>query len=73
MFLNAGMAVHRKNHYFQMTYQVLTQGLCRPLTYGTFTDENPGVMSADGERGMVWGVNVLAPYILVRVARPPCA
>ncbi len=21
-------------------------------------------MSADGERGMVWGVNVLAPYIL---------
>lgn len=29
--------------------------------------EAPGVMSKDGERGMVWTTNVLSTYILVSV------
>jgi len=34
------------------------------LSMPKYNIEQEGAMSADGERGMVWGINVLAPYIL---------
>ena len=59
------MASYKGNDYLRFIWQIFTQGLIRPITYGTFSSEHAGIMSADGRRGKVWGVNVLAPYILV--------
>jgi len=52
------------NNFWLLAKQVLTDGFKTAATYPRFYIEEQGRMSADGERGMVWGVNVLAPYIL---------
>lgn len=41
----------------------------RALTSPNYIKSTPGLRSADGERGGVWGVNVLSGYILVSRAR----
>jgi hypothetical protein len=48
--------------------RAIAQFLCDPkgaLTSPNFIKSEKGRMSADGERGGVWGVNVLSAYILV--------
>lgn len=54
-----------------MTWLILRDGYVQTLTDPHFQTERAGVKSADGERGMVWGVHVLAPYILVSCAWAP--
>lgn len=65
LYLNAGMAVYKGNNYFKFITQTLSEGFLAPLTEPKYNVEHVGVKSADGERGMCWGVNCLAPYIMV--------
>ena len=45
--------------------QAWNQGFSWSAACPEFVNESKGALSADGERGLVWGVNVLAPYIMV--------
>lgn len=65
LFLNAGYAAFKQVVMGRFMMQVLTNGLIHALHRPRYNIENVGERSADGERGSVWGVNVLAPYILV--------
>lgn len=52
--------------YCKFTKQIFTDGMSVALSQPQFNIEIKGAKSADGERGLVWGTNVLAPYIMVR-------
>jgi len=65
LFLNAGMLVPKSNLYFKFMFDCIKDGLVATVTDPHIQTEHVGVKSADGERGMMWGVNVLAPYIVV--------
>jgi 3-keto steroid reductase len=69
LFLNAGLAAFKGNDYWKVAKQVFTAGPAIAFSHPEFNIEIPGVLTADGERGKVWGVNVLAGYILVRRRR----
>ncbi len=53
-----------------MAGQCLADGPSWAFSHPKFMLEVKGVMSEDGERGMIWGVNVLAPYIMARLSLP---
>jgi 3-keto steroid reductase len=65
LFLNAGLAAFSGNDYWACTKQVFTAGPSYAFSHPDFNIEIPGMLSADKERGKVWGINVLAGYILV--------
>lgn len=65
LFLNAGYAAFTRVDIPKALLQFATEGL-RALYRPRFNDENVGERSRDGERGSVWGVNVLAPYLLAK-------
>ena len=62
--------MYKGNNYWKFVVQMLSEGLLAPLTEPTFNIEHIGVKSADGERGKCWGVNCLAPYIMVSCSPP---
>ncbi|RSH85207.1 hypothetical protein EHS25_005014 [Saitozyma podzolica] len=70
LFLNAGLAAFKGNDYWKVAKQVFTAGPAIAFSHPEFNIEIPGVLTADGERGKVWGVNVLAGYILVKELAP---
>lgn len=52
-------------------YEVFRVGPFKAFAYpDRYMSEHMGRMSQDGERGQVWGVNVLAPFILVSLPWP---
>ena len=66
LFLNAGMGPYIGFNVHLWAKSLATRGIIATFSRpGTWTIEEMGQMSADGERGMAWGVNVLASYILV--------
>lgn len=65
LFLNAGYAAITEVVIPRFILQILTKGLLHSLHHPRYNTEEIGARSADGERGRVWGVNVLAPYIIV--------
>lgn len=71
LYLNAAHAQLLGNDYRLLTRQVLTEGPVEAFTRPKFMKELPGVMSQDGERGMVWTTNVLSTYILVSRGTSP--
>lgn len=69
LFLNAGYAAITEVVIPRFILQILTNGLLHALHHPRYNTEEIGARSADGERGKVWGVNVLAPYIIVSETR----
>lgn len=67
LFLNAGFAAITEVVIPRFILQILTHGLLHALHHPRYNTEEVGARSADGERGRVWGINVLAPYIIVSV------
>lgn len=65
LFLNAGYAAFKQVVIPRFMLQIITDGFLHALHHPRYNIEEIGAMSADGERGMVWGVNVLSPYIMV--------
>lgn len=65
LFLNAGYAAIKQVVVPRFLGQIFSDGLLHALHHPRYNIEDVGLKSGDGERGRVWGVNVLAPYILV--------
>lgn len=65
MFLNAGIHDCIRNDYWLLMKQVLRDGPAYAFSRPEFLVEKQGSLSADGERGKVWGINVLANYLFV--------
>jgi 3-keto steroid reductase len=65
LYLNAGYASFTNIVIPKFLLQMVTHGFFHALHHPRYNIEEVGKRSADGERGMVWGVNVLAPYIIV--------
>lgn len=65
LFLNAGYAAISEVNIPRFMWQVIRDGPMQALHHPRYNIEDVGLLSADGERGRVWGVNVLAPYVLV--------
>jgi 3-keto steroid reductase len=75
LYLNAGYGAFIGIDYIGFAKQALTEGYLQSVTHPTYNTQAVGLMTPDGEHGMVWTTNVLAPYILVsdaRQARLPC-
>jgi 3-keto steroid reductase len=70
LFLNAGYAAITEVVIPRFILQILTKGLLHSLHHPRYNTEEIGARSADGERGRVWGVNVLAPYIIAKELAP---
>ncbi|BEJ16456.1 hypothetical protein CspHIS471_0510610 [Cutaneotrichosporon sp. HIS471] len=70
LFLNAGYAAITEVVIPRFILQILTKGLLHALHHPRYNTEEIGARSADGERGRVWGVNVLAPYIIAKELAP---
>ncbi|OWZ66649.1 hypothetical protein AYX15_02117 [Cryptococcus neoformans] len=70
LFLNAGMGAFSGIDYWKFAKQIFTDGMSIALSQPQFNIEIKGAKSADGERGLVWGTNVLAPYIMARELLP---
>ncbi|KAK8850457.1 hypothetical protein IAR55_004375 [Kwoniella newhampshirensis] len=71
LYLNAGIAAFCGLSYLRFIKQIVTEGMPRAMSQpGTWQFEEKGVRSADGERGMVWGTNVFAPYVMIRELVP---
>ncbi|WWC72497.1 uncharacterized protein I206_106459 [Kwoniella pini CBS 10737] len=66
LYLNAGMGAFSGLDWIDFFKQNILEGLPNAQSRPTYNLEIKGAMSADGERGLVWGTNVLAPYIMVR-------
>lgn len=66
LFLNAGFAAFKQVVIPRFMWQIITDGYRHALHHPRYNIEEIGARSADGERGRVWGVNVLSPYIMVR-------
>jgi 3-keto steroid reductase len=65
MYLNAGLGSYQGLSIPRFVWQMLTDGLVWAISNPKYQVEIAGAMSADRQRGMVWGINVLAPYIMV--------
>ncbi|ORY29655.1 hypothetical protein BCR39DRAFT_531477 [Naematelia encephala] len=70
LYLNAGITNTPGLNWLAFVKQIFVDGLSYAVSHPTFVLERAGVMSADGERGMPWGINVFAPYILARELEP---
>lgn len=70
LFLNAGYAAFKQVVIPRFMLQIVTDGFLHALHHPRYNIEDVGARSADGERGKVWGVNVLAPYILAQELAP---
>ncbi|WWD20640.1 hypothetical protein CI109_105116 [Kwoniella shandongensis] len=70
LYLNAGMGAFGTIDYLAFCTQILMQGMPKAMAQPGYQNEYKGAMSSDGERGMVWGVNVFAQYILIRELIP---
>ncbi|WWC65125.1 uncharacterized protein I303_107739 [Kwoniella dejecticola CBS 10117] len=66
LYLNAGMGAFSGLDWIAFFKQNVMEGLPHAQSRPYYNYEIKGAMSADGERGLVWGTNVLAPYIMVR-------
>jgi hypothetical protein len=69
LVLNAGMGAFLGLDWAAAARQFITDPVGCVSEPGYIIQEK-GKMSADGERGGVWGVNVLSTYILVRFGVP---
>nr|ODN93991.1 3-keto sterol reductase [Cryptococcus depauperatus CBS 7841] len=70
LFLNAGMGAFCGLDFYMFFKQIATEGLSTALSQPKYDKEIKGAMSSDGERGLAWGTNVLAPYIMARELLP---
>ncbi|WVQ73233.1 hypothetical protein IAR50_002799 [Cryptococcus sp. DSM 104548] len=70
LYLNAGMGAFSGLSYYKFIKQICLEGLPIALSQPYFNEEIQGVRTKDGERGLVWGTNVLAPYIMVKELVP---
>ena len=70
LYLNAGLGPYTGVNFLKIIQQFCRDGFYWFIANPQYMIEAKGVMSADGERGMTWGVNVLAPYIMVGQALP---
>ncbi|WVQ82968.1 hypothetical protein IAT38_005104 [Cryptococcus sp. DSM 104549] len=70
LFLNAGMAAFTGLSYWLFFKQIALEGMPLAMSKPAYNIETRGARSADGERGLVWGTNVLAPYIMIRELVP---
>ncbi|KAL1409849.1 3-keto-steroid reductase [Vanrija albida] len=70
LFLNAGYAAITQVVIPRFVWSMLTDGPLYALHHPRYNVEEVGARSADGERGRVWGINVLAPYILSKELAP---
>ncbi|WVR08606.1 hypothetical protein IAU60_005661 [Kwoniella sp. DSM 27419] len=68
--LNAGMGAWSGIDWLGFIKQFVVDGMPLTLSQPRYQLEEKGVLSADGERGMVWGTNVLAPYIMAHELTP---
>ena len=67
VYANAGLMAVRYVHWGKMFLELCSVGPFRCFAYpDRYQIEQKGRMSRDGERGAVWSINTLAPYILVR-------
>lgn len=66
LYHNAGFAAASGVAYLKFAKQIMVEGWAYAVAHPNFNIEHPGLMTADGERGMVWNINTLAPYIIVR-------
>ena len=69
LFLNAAVATGTHIDFIKFFKHVFTDGLVETITDPKFMPDAAGVMTADGERGLIWSVNVLASYIMVRLPK----
>ncbi|WVW80930.1 hypothetical protein I302_102921 [Kwoniella bestiolae CBS 10118] len=70
LYLNAGMGAFTGLDWIGFFKQNIMEGLPRAQSQPNCQYEAKGAMSADGERGLVWGTNVLAPYIMAKELIP---
>ncbi|TXT03867.1 hypothetical protein VHUM_04290 [Vanrija humicola] len=70
LFLNAGYAAITQVVIPRFMWSIVTDGPLYALHHPRYNIEEVGARSADGERGRVWGINVLAPYILSKELAP---
>ncbi|OCF31811.1 3-keto sterol reductase [Kwoniella heveanensis BCC8398] len=68
--LNAGMGAWSGLNYWTFFKQMVQDGMPLAMSQPKYQYETKGAMSRDGERGLVWGTNVLAPYIMARELAP---
>ncbi|WVF67920.1 hypothetical protein IAT40_002682 [Kwoniella sp. CBS 6097] len=68
--LNAGMGAWSGLNYWAFFKQIVQEGMPLAMSQPRYQNENKGAMSRDGERGLVWSTNVLAPYIMARELAP---
>ena len=66
VYANAGLMAVRYVAWHRVFTEIFRVGPFRTFAYpDRYQVEQQGRMSRDGERGSVWSVNTLAPYILV--------
>lgn len=65
LFLNAGFSPPAHVNYARMMVEVIKRGPVEAYTRPAFTTERLGMKTKDGERGLTWSINTLAPYLLV--------
>jgi hypothetical protein len=70
LYLNAAHAQLLGNDYWALTKQLLTEGPIEAFTRPKFMREAGGVLTKDGNYGMVWTTNVLSTYVLVSHTHP---
>ncbi|WRT70614.1 uncharacterized protein IL334_007612 [Kwoniella shivajii] len=70
LYLNAGMGAFTGLDWWMFFKQTMLEGMIRAQSLPKYQMEEKGAMSSDGERGLVWGTNVLAPYIIVKELIP---
>ncbi|WWC92215.1 uncharacterized protein L201_007169 [Kwoniella dendrophila CBS 6074] len=70
LYLNAGMGAFSGIDGMECLKQHVTDGLSHAQSQPNYQLEIKGAKSSDGERGIVWGTNVLAPYIMVKELIP---
>ncbi|WVQ95483.1 hypothetical protein IAU59_002580 [Kwoniella sp. CBS 9459] len=70
LFLNAGMGAFSGLSYWEFFKQTVQEGMIVAMSQPRYQYEFKGAMTEDGERGLVWSTNVLAPYIMARELAP---
>ncbi|OCF78562.1 3-keto sterol reductase [Kwoniella mangroviensis CBS 8886] len=70
LYLNAGMGAFSGLDWIAFFKQNILEGLPQAQSLPKYQYEIKGAMSSDGERGLVWGTNVLAPYIMAQELIP---
>ncbi|ODO10136.1 hypothetical protein I350_02364 [Cryptococcus amylolentus CBS 6273] len=70
LYLNAGMGAFAGLSYYKFIKQICLEGMLVALSQPNYNEEIQGATTEDGERGLVWATNVLAPYIMVKELIP---